>query len=599
MKQREVMSNNPIAPSFDKAIGAVWGAACGDALGWPNERISKSKSNEHPKSVKPQFRPWEKRSGGRFYPHEDHIAAGEYSDDTQLILSLARCRLSSHNWWDNWVSIELPFWTTYERGGGGATKRAAMAWASGYSPWAMSRKPNDVLKYFQAGGNGVAMRILPHVLSAYDSKQFKPIAKDILIDGISTHGHPRALVGALAYGYALWRCLNRRSPLEYGELISELLINQAEWARRPDISIEHKEWYAQKTVLVPDYEDQWEDAVDEMHEYVQLCRDELNLGALAFDEDTLRKLGCFDRKINGSGTVGAAAAVFLASRYAPDPMNGLVQAAFSIGADTDTIASMTGALLGSVSGSAWIDSFANNLQDSRYLSELARELVQDEKNLPNQPNLEKPLKKSALKKWNDELMECADLSLVRLPDGRRGTVSLLPDQVSGNGGYKVQYRKILNDDGQSIFIKKISKIANGGSSTNLVSPSPLVLNSTKGLTVQCGIKLPVSSLKTTSKFYVSVLGLSVKKETADTIIFKEGLSLVGNILDDSSLSDFDFCALVSLVVSDLDKVYAFAKNRKTKIVTPMGTWKQSSRRFFRCLDPEGNILEVFSEHSRS
>ena len=73
-----------------RAVGAMLGAACGDALGWPNERIGKSKAPKEPQGPLKEFRSWIRRTGGRFFPHEETIEAGEYSDDTQLILCLSR-----------------------------------------------------------------------------------------------------------------------------------------------------------------------------------------------------------------------------------------------------------------------------------------------------------------------------------------------------------------------------------------------------------------------------------------------------------------------------------------------------------------------------
>jgi hypothetical protein len=69
------------------------------------------------------------------------------------------------------------------------------------------------------------MRILPHTLFMADSDVFGPVAKNILLDGIATHGHPRALVGALCYGYALWKSLRRTDRLQFGEVIDDLLDN--------------------------------------------------------------------------------------------------------------------------------------------------------------------------------------------------------------------------------------------------------------------------------------------------------------------------------------------------------------------------------------
>ena len=87
-------------------------------------------------------------------------------------------------------------------------------------------------RYFDAGGNGVAMRVLPHVLRL-NEKDFPEIAANIFLDGIATHGHPRALLGALAYGFALWSAFRKESKLAYGELVDDLIQHVEIWSALP------------------------------------------------------------------------------------------------------------------------------------------------------------------------------------------------------------------------------------------------------------------------------------------------------------------------------------------------------------------------------
>lgn len=187
-----------------------------------------------------QFHPWIRKSGGRYYPYDEEIKAGEYSDDTQLILATARSLLAEGKQWvKHFTFVELPFWTLYERGGGGATKRAAEAWLAGKEPWSGALKPMDIKKYFDAGGNGVAMRILPHVVYQSAQREFSIIAREVVVNGICTHGHPRALVGALAYAYALWLAFREQSTLKYGEL---LLSSIDVWSMLPSVESEFPSW---------------------------------------------------------------------------------------------------------------------------------------------------------------------------------------------------------------------------------------------------------------------------------------------------------------------------------------------------------------------
>lgn len=194
----------PRALPLTKAEGAFLALAAGDALGWPQEIPRNVRGNSTNESAHVEFKKWIRRSGGRFQPYYEVIHPGDYSDDTQLTLAVARSRTNhGSSWWKALTRVELPLWTLYERGGGGATKRAANAWASGNPPW-KSDKRDRVRQYFAAGGNGVAMRVLPHAL--FLAKQEDPVALmyDVVLDGSATHGHPRALVGATVYAYAAW-----------------------------------------------------------------------------------------------------------------------------------------------------------------------------------------------------------------------------------------------------------------------------------------------------------------------------------------------------------------------------------------------------------
>lgn len=117
---------HPSIVPLAKAEGAFLALAAGDALGWPQEMPRNTRGKCAKAHV--DFEEWTRRGGGRFYPYEEVIHSGEYSDDTQLTLAVARSRIHhGPAWWKAFTRIELPLWILYERGGGGATKRAANA----------------------------------------------------------------------------------------------------------------------------------------------------------------------------------------------------------------------------------------------------------------------------------------------------------------------------------------------------------------------------------------------------------------------------------------------------------------------------------------
>ena len=321
----------------ERAVGSFLAAAIGDALGWPYEgRARKSQSNAHAGSTRhsAEMENWT-RSGSRSQPYREPIGAGNYSDDTQLLLSTARSILLGHDWWEHFAFVELPFWLSYERGGGGATKRAAQAWIAGKAPWESNQHR---AKYFEAGGNGVAMRILPHLLEADSSKDACGIAREIVANGLCTHGHPRALVGALLHGMALWLSLQQEEMLEFGALTRAVSQGFPEWAKLTDVPTQWRRAFSDSEFR--DYRADWDKTVGESMALIQMAEDALRLGPLSAGPETLHKMGALNPKTNGSGTITAAAALFLASRYAATPLQGLLVAATSIGADTDTIASM-------------------------------------------------------------------------------------------------------------------------------------------------------------------------------------------------------------------------------------------------------------------
>ena len=136
-----------------KAEGAFCAFAAGDALGWPQEIRQRGGSRGVETVPHIEFKKWTRRSGGQYRPFEEIIGAGEYSDDTQLMLAIARSRTTyGADWWKAFATVELPLWTLYERGGGGATKRAARAWTSGEPPWKNNR--NDLVRrYFGLSSN--------------------------------------------------------------------------------------------------------------------------------------------------------------------------------------------------------------------------------------------------------------------------------------------------------------------------------------------------------------------------------------------------------------------------------------------------------------
>lgn len=360
-----------------RAEGAFVAFASGDALGWPQEFPSKFLGDKGKSEAQLAFRRWTRRGGQRFYAYEEPIEEGEYSDDTQLMLAVARCRpLPGKAWWNEFTRVELPFWTLYARGAGGATKRAADSWLRGCAPW-KARGVEERHAYFSAGGNGAAMRVLPHAVFYASHAEPDRLLHDVAADSAATHGHPRALVGAAVYAFAAWSLLRTRDTLSFGELVDEVLQGQQLWSEPPSSGEPGGDWLvAADETSGGSYVKVWRQVVGEMQTLVEMVRDGLKAGVLADDIQILRKLGCFgDTK--GAGTVSAAAALYECARYAAQPIQTVLASAFVRGADTDTLAAMSGGLVGCLNGREWLPPDWLNVQDSAYLRHVAAGLTRN------------------------------------------------------------------------------------------------------------------------------------------------------------------------------------------------------------------------------
>ncbi len=591
----------------EKARGAFIGAAVGDALGWPQEfrgsRIG-SVSGSIGDSATIPFRSWTRRSGGRFSPYNETILPGEYSDDTQLLLCTARSVLLGRQWFSHFVGRELPTWSIYERGGGGATKRAIGIWVSGRAPWSNDLDTEKRRQYFQAGGNGVAMRIMPHVLWGSRAEDFSSIARAIYLNGICTHGHPRALVGALAYGYALLQAFRQTRTLSYGLLLELAISNSGIWSKLPQFDGALSEWRAAADLIQDgDFDDLWNSTVREMTDLLQIGRKGIAQGALCIDHEILSDMGCFDRKVNSSGTITAAASIFLASRYAPDPLHGLWEAAFAEGADTDTIASMTGCILGAVTGTEWVEAYRKQLQDELYLSEIAQRVTQTDY-VPNwDEGLHVPITapRDELSRAVSQLETLRPGGELNLPDGRAAQLVAEPIAISGKNTQGASW-VLKTSDGQTLHIKKVSK--------NLTEESkrPDFLLETKTYAKELpktystkvkAVKLPVKDMDKARFFYGEVLGLKIARQSRKLVNFGGLIALVPadyqrDIENQPGITS-NLRTILCVETNVLEQCYRRAQEA-TVILTPIT--ERHRRRFFRCLDPDQNLVEVF-ERSRA
>ena len=416
----------------DKCKGAMLATAIGDALGWPNEQRSRNinKSLE----ARDNFVEWTRRNNKPCH-HDEKILPGEYSDDTQLTLSIARSIITG-NWEKFFKEKEFPFWMNYERGGGGALLKAARSYKKGVLPW----KSGYARDYFNAGGNGAVMRILPHIISHTGKLSNIDLMNDIVRDAIITHGHPRAILGATCYAFALEYLLRKETVLEYGELVSAVIDGREIWG----MSITNyyiEEWIdSAKEYSGYNYIDEWNQVLCTMIDKLKFIQTSLKRGLLLKDTDILTHIGCFSKE-NGAGDIAILAAIYFASRYANNPILGIKIPAFAIGIDTDTIASITGGLLGMLSGTKWIPEQWKMVQDYECLSRITDILLADDKQQISRMYMIDD--KSKTFEWNSSpIGRIRKSGIANVLSGKCGMITI------------IKYQSVL---GQTFYIKEVHK----------------------------------------------------------------------------------------------------------------------------------------------
>ncbi len=567
--------------------GLFLGAAVGDALGWPQEQRSGIVGGARSRNVKPQpaFREWRRNAGTQFGRYIETVGAGEYSDDTQLLLAVARACGRGDQWLDHLTLVELPAWLAYQRGGGRAVLTAARAWLNGHAPWVEGSKQADPSKYFGAGANGVAMRVAPHALALCDASA-EDLVSRVLRDGITTHGHPRALLGGALHALTMRSLLRQSSTLGYGELIEQVRA-ETSW-RRPELGdVLPQEWlhaYEQRTRSRP--QDDWSAAVKEVDTMLDVTEAALKRGALADDEATLRDLGCFDPKVNGSGTVSAVAALYLVARSAARPMSGLLGSAFLGNADTDTLASMVASTLGALHGADWLGTLTTEVQDAAYIESFADQTAprssagQADLFSVDQGSAAPPSPPTVSNRDVNRLMrvlEDGDAREGTFVDGRLFTITERTDLETKAKASVTRYRLQLGD-GQTIVIDRLRRRpgrsedpsksqTQGGSAPTDTKPEPAVVRRVTVLVRDLGVM---------ANFYRNVIGVPVRGRG-------DGIVDVGPSLRlrlDRSRADAG-SVVIEVEAEDLGRIRS-----------ALGVPEAAAQDYIECEDPEGNRVVV-------
>lgn len=352
---------------------SLW-AALGDAFGYITELGDESTfiyrldglSNQWGKSS------WKRKIGGQ-YGCRVEFQPGTYSDDTQLRLAVSRAINADGVFQkEAFAKIELPAWRCYALGAGVGSLTASENLVKSGVNWNSNFFHTKNSNYYNGGGNGAAMRIQPHIWAASNWQHPNIYLLDVVSNSIITHGHARGILGSAFHAICLAMTLANKQPLSqpfWSETIPFIKnipsIIEKEFSLS---SIWLTQWQSDTSL---NFSEQTSIVIDEFKTYIK----EFTLHKQGTPKERYysfaKAIGAVGGKERGSAvktSVLASAAALLFKDE--DPIQCLQAIASLFDSDTDTIATMTGALLG-----ATLDNEPDfPIQDKEYIKKEAKRL---------------------------------------------------------------------------------------------------------------------------------------------------------------------------------------------------------------------------------
>ncbi len=331
----------PIGRRDKTRKSALW-AAYGDALGWISE-LTDEKGVLRRTGGESLSRPvqWNRRIGGRGGIVAS-LPRGCYSDDSQLRLATGRAIRPDGFDVEAFSKVELPVWLSYALGGGKSTTAASENLAKPKVHWFA----NNYNRWAESGGNGAAMRIQPHVWSAHDPGNPDAFLLDVMRNAVCTHSHPTGLMGAVFHALSLAHTFSTgHYPMPEDSLAAIEVAGTLPELIHGNVELEAY-WRSIFERELDPFDKAWAKAVSEVHQAVSRVAkvDTSKSGAERY-KAIADCLGIRKPSLRGSGILTAVAALGLI--WCEDqPESALSIAANELDTDTDTIATMAGAILG-------------------------------------------------------------------------------------------------------------------------------------------------------------------------------------------------------------------------------------------------------------
>lgn len=454
--------------TIENTVNSSLWAAYGDALGFISELADHSLLVKRTgKGHVSGLVKWTRQIGGIYGPIVS-IPSGAYSDDTQLRLSTSRA-INQNNYFDinAFSKVELPVWSSYALGAGISSKLAAESLGKKTVTWYNNFYQSKKTNYVHSGGNGAAMRIQPHVWASRTPESVDSFLLDIIKNSLSTHGHPRAVAGAVFHSLCLSHVITNLSvPSISDARILLRWIKEIPNKIHSDINL--------NTAWVPLFESQTSISIERAYEevYQELIQNLDTLEQWKNQENSsysslVKILDLKDKKVRGSGTLTAIAALGASYLYTDSLVSLMLDIVNELGTDTDSIATMVGALRGYIEGTRP----PQELQDQSYLIYDAERLYLISQN--------KECSSFIFPDTTDWSIPTSSLDFVGIKNGKivlppYGKVKPISEEFRSNSTdtYQYFYQWMISEFNQSFLVKRRNT-----STLKDVKPEPIPLES--------------------------------------------------------------------------------------------------------------------------
>ncbi len=229
----------------------------------------------------------------------------------------------------------------------------------------------ETLIYRTAGANGAAMRNLPIALVSVNDEA--RLMRDSFLNAIITHGHPRAILGAILFALAVKYTLTASHGIATRSFVTYLQESTSNiskaitsddritgWIRR---------WEQEKgdQSFWQSFKQTHQEALNYLKNIDQYVHAD-NTSYYAF-------VGALESSTKGSGIATVCVAIYLFLKYLEEPEKALITAVNMLGSDTDTIGVFLGSLLDAYYGEKALPAhLLARVQDRNYLLKTAKRL---------------------------------------------------------------------------------------------------------------------------------------------------------------------------------------------------------------------------------